>query len=504
MIKEIKPLWEHQRLAAEKAKDRNDFAFFFEMGAGKTLTAITTLRHVYEKNDKLLKTLIVCPPIVIENWKKEILEGSKIKEWNIVPLVGPQKTRVQTFLDNCFKIDGVIHTPIPRIVLVNYEGLLMIDLIKLLHKWRPEVMVYDESHKCKDHKSKRAKSAAAFSDKARYRYILSGTPVLNSAMDLFSQFLILDKGNTFGKNFFAFRAKYFYDRNSTMPKQKYFPDWRIKQHAEEEINQLIMKKSMRITKAQCMDLPPLVVQDFKVELTTEQRRIYDDMKSDFIAYLGDSACVATLAITKALRLMQIASGFVNVEKRGDDGASDRKNISITDNPRAQALKELLEQITPNAKVLVWAVFKENYDTIRRVCESLELDLVEVHGEISQTQKDENVKRFNTDPKCRVFLGHPGSGGIGINLVAASYSIFYSRNFSLEQDLQAEARNHRGGAEIHEKITRINIIAKDTIDEVIAEALSKKINISEKVLKDMLIKEKKVEWNLGNWQNTATQ
>ena len=78
----------------------------------------------------------------------------------------------------------------------------------------------------------------------------------------------------------------------------------------------------------------------------------------------------------------------------------------------------------------------------------------------------------------------GSGGIGINLVAASYAIFYSRSFSLEHDLQAEARNYRGGSERHTKITRIDIVARDTIDEHIQKALSDKQNISETLLKEI--------------------
>lgn len=464
------------------------------MGCGKTLACINILRHKYFQQKRLLRTLIICPPIVIQNWQNEFKANSHIKEWDIIPLVKSQKERVQTMKTFAFRHDEkTVSVPTGKILITNYEAMLMIDLLRLLHQWKPEVLICDESHRCKDQKAKRTKAVIDISLSTKHRYILTGTPILNSGMDIYSQFLILDKGATFGRNFFAFRANYFYDKNSGMPKTKYFPDWQPKLGSMEKINQALTEKSMRVTKAECLDLPPLVVQNIYVELTPSQQKLYDNMKTDFIAYLGDQACVATLAITKGLRLMQIASGFINVEETENGG---RKNIPLADNPRAKALEELLGEITLHSKVLVWAVFKENYDTIRGVCKSLAINFVEVHGEISAAQKQENVQRFNEDPQCRVLIGHPGSGGIGINLVAASYSIFYSRNFSLEQDLQAEARNHRGGSEIHAKITRINLVGKGTIDEVITAALAQKMTISDKILKKIMLTElsKKGEGN----------
>lgn len=477
--------WQHQLQAIDRASKTDEFALFFEMGCGKTSTAINILRDKYFSKKRLLRTLILCPPIVIDNWKKEFLAHSAIQSHDIIPLTKAQKVRCEHLKTFGFKLN-LREEPMPagKIVITNYEAMQMLDLVRLLHKWKPEVIICDESHRCKDPRAKRTKTVLEFSLRADFRYLLTGTPILNSAMDIFSQFYILDKGETFGKNFFTFRAKYFYDKNAGMPAQRHFPDWQIRPKSLEQINKLVAKKSMRVTKAECLDLPPLVVQNIRVELTTSQKKLYDDMKKNFIAYLGHRYCVANLAITKGLRLMQIASGFLNVE--GVSSGDPRKNIQLEDNPRAKALEELLREITPNSKVLVWAVFKENYQTIRDACKIVGADFVEVHGEISAAQKQENVETFNNNEKCRVLIGHPGSGGIGINLVAASYSIFYSRNFSLEQDLQAEARNHRGGSEIHAKITRINLIGKDTIDEIITDALAKKISISDTVLKELLL------------------
>ena len=133
------------------------------------------------------------------------------------------------------------------------------------------------------------------------------------------------------------------------------------------------------------------------------------------------------------------------------------------------------------KIIIWAVFKDNYSAIRKVLEKDGINYVEIHGGITGKKKFEAVDAFNTDDSVRVIIGHPGSGGIGINLVAASHAIFYSRGFSLEHDLQAEARNYRGGSEQHDQITRIDLIAKDTIDERILEALEEKKKTAETVL-----------------------
>jgi SNF2 family DNA or RNA helicase len=465
--------WRHQLDAIERAAALPHFALFFEMGTGKTSTVINCLRWKYSVNGRLLRTLIVGPPIVLENWKNEFALNSNINPKDITVLYGAGAKRKELLIEKGFNEDGSKG----HIFITNYETLtVMPEVFQLLMKWNPEAIVWDEAHKLKSMTSSRTKAAIKISDTARYRYILTGTPVLNSPMDLFSQFRALDKGETFGQNFFVFRAQYFYDKNAGMPKSKYFPDWRIRPDALEKINSRIKRLSARVKKEECLDLPPLVRKNIYIEMGKEQRKHYETMKKDFITFLGDKACTAEIALTKGLRLQQIASGYIKLE--------DGKEIELKDNPRQDALRELLEEITPEHKVLVWACFKQNYEQIRNVCEELKIKFVEVHGEITGKNRFENVDAFNSDPSIRVFIGHPGSGGIGINLVSASYSIFYSRSFSLEHDLQAESRNHRGGSGIHAKITRIDLIAKESIDSLIAERLANKEAISEKVLRDV--------------------
>src|SRR6202041_1640309 len=108
-----------------------------------------------------------------------------------------------------------------------------------------------------------------------------------------------------------------------------------------------------------------------------------------------------------------------------------------------------------------------------------IEFVEVHGGISAAQKQKNIEAFQTDPNVQIYLGHPGSGGIGVNLTISDTSIFYSRTFSLEHYLQARARNHRGGSKEagHEKITHYDLVCEDTIDELAVQKLANKMNMS---------------------------
>lgn len=480
MDKQIPPPWEWQRKARERASQFPHFALFAEMGTGKTRTMIDILRDKYNTNRRVMRTVIFAPIVVLENWRREILKYSNIDPDRIVVLDGTPTQRTRVWHKAMDKFLGNF------IVLVNYDKIIRPDVFAQLAMWKPEIVVLDESHYVKDHTSKRTKAMFKLVDgeydkrrktytrpRVPHRYIMSGTPILNSMKDIWAQYRVLDGGEALGYSYFTFQTRYFFDANAGWKgKQNYFPDWKPLPGAAEQINGLIYQKAVRVTKKECLDLPPLVKKQIFVGMTEEQARLYKEMKKDFVTYIGDKACVADMAMIKAMRLQQIASGYVKLE--------DGTEIELGNTPRMDALRELLQEITPNHKVLVWAHFKANYRQIRKVCDELKIKYVEVHGDAKE-KRQEAIDRFCTDDSVRVFIGNAGSGGIGINLVVASYSIIFSRDFSLAHDEQARSRNHRSGAEIHEKITQIDLVVPGTIDETVLEALNNKTQIAEAVL-----------------------
>lgn len=459
-------LWNHQVKAIEAARVGRSLALFMDLGVGKSRTAIEIVRQKFNEHKRHLRTLIVCPSSVVLNWQNEILKYSKISKSKIFPLKGPLAQREKTLQLE----DGIFIT--------NFEAFAFPNFVNSVLANPPDILIIDESHRCKDNTAKRTKNLIKISKMMElerkdtcYRYILTGTPVLNSQIDLFTQFLILDGGKTFGTNFFQFRGKYFYDKNQFMPKQKHFPDWRAKPESTEQMKELISRISVQAKKEECLDLPPLLKTEVEVELSKEQKRAYEEMKKEFIAFVESGVATASLAITKALRLQQILSGFIKKE--------DGENHVFKDIPRLDTLKDILSDLKDTSKSIVWSIFHQDYDHIKKVCDSLGIKYAEVTGLVKDKQAE--IDRFQTDPECRVMIASQSAGGTGVNMTAANVMIYYSRSYSLEHDMQSEARNYRGGSDIHEKITRIDLVAKGTVDDIVLRALRDKKCLATQIL-----------------------
>lgn len=457
------PPWEHQKAAIDRARELDYFALFFEQGTGKTSCLINILRDKFQNERHPTKTLILCPPIVIENWRREFLKYSHVPDSQITLLTGSASERRLRLKSKGYGI-----------FITNYHSLLMPHLFDLLLEAEFDIVVLDESHKIKSYNSKTSKKALRLGKKARCRYILSGTPILNTASDIFPQIGFLDQGKTFGEKFFEFRSRYFVDFNAAMPRERYFPNWKIKPSSLKEINEAIKPISSRVLKEDCLDLPPLIRQRIDCELLAPQESIYKRLEKEFVAELSQNSQVITdLEIVKGLRLQQIVSGYV----------PDETGVifEFTPNSRIEALRDLLTGLAPTHKIIVWAVFRENFKAIQNLAAELKIPYVSVFGGVPAEEQARRCEAFETDPSIKLLIGHPKSCGVGVNLTAADYSIWFSRNFSLEDDLQAEARNYRGGSERHKSIVRIDLVTPHTIDEVILNALASKQALSDAIL-----------------------
>lgn len=486
-LSETEPPWQHQLDAVSRAKILDSFALFFKPGAGKTRTAIRILINKMHAKNKTLKTLIFTPQAVCQQLRREWFKYTDIKPEKVVVLLGSQKKRCQDFL---YAIENGSF-----IFITNYESLNMPDLFRLLCMWESEAQIWDESQNIKDPKTKRSKQADLIANPhgkpQPHKQILSGTPVLNSPMDIFQQFKILDGGQSFGHNFWQFQGRYFIDRCAVAramgrTQKRDFQLKNIKQDgfdAEKEIKEIISKKAMYADVDKF--LPPEAYITIQCPMTPEQKKAYLSMKNDLVAEVNSGICSVNMAMTKALRLMQIASGFVAID---NDPEQEQQNIKhrFEATPKIEQLRELLEQISQaKQKVLVWAVWRENYEQIKKVCNDLKLKYVEVHGDISPKNKEKAIQDFTNNPDFCVYIGHPRSGGIGLNLVSAAYSIFYSRTFSLEHFEQAKRRNFRGGQT--KPVTHYLLSCEETIDQDVVRALTEKQVISDKLIKEMLVR-----------------
>ena len=326
------PFWKHQAKAVHQAVSRKYYGLFFEMGTGKSATIINILRNIF--NDQIHKTLILCPPIVVENWVEEFQKHSDFK---VITVRGTGVKRAQIIQDNMDK---------NTILITNYETLNMKEARETLFRFKPQVLICDESHKLKSGRSKRTKYCVQLSKISEYRYILTGTPTPNSLMDIFYQMLILDRGQRFGKYVTHFRSKYFIDKNAHVVRFKNFPEWVLRSGAKEEILSKVEDSGMSIKKEECLDLPPLITKTLKCEMAPDQKKAYKSLKKDLVAELSGGFVVGDLAVTKILRLMQIASGYVPLER----DINGKVKIYEFRNPKIAALEEYLESIPENSKV----------------------------------------------------------------------------------------------------------------------------------------------------------
>jgi len=439
--------------------DENNAALFLGMGTGKSLITSNLIRYKMNTHMEILNTVIFCPIIVLENWKRELLMSTRIPEHMIGVVMGSKAKRIK-----------MIKNPQYKVLIINYEAARTTAIKQELMEFSPSIVVCDESHMIKSRTSSTFKAVKEIALSALYKYILTGTPITaGNAVDLWSQFNFLDNGETFGERFYSFQSKYFINKNAGWDHPKAFPLWIMNPSLEPEFKERLHSKSVFMETDECVDLPDVVSQEVDIPLTTEMKKHYDEVRKDLITWIDgqeDSPLVVTNALTKLLRLSEILSGYMKL--------SDDSIVRFKVNPRTDALMSLVEHSAPH-KLIVYAIFRQNYKDIAEALDKKKIKYVEIHGSISAKQKLENVDTFNDmDNEVRVAIVNPVSGGVGINLKSAKYRTFYTRGHSMKDYLQAKARNERAGSiDIHKKIFHYDLVSKGTIDESILCSLKEK-------------------------------
>lgn len=439
------------------------FGFLFEMGCGKTLTAIAVAGAGYQAG-KISRVLIVAPTSVVAVWPKEFQEYADFK-YTIKTLLGDKAKRLKA-LDDLEKFPFSAM----KVAVINYESTWRDGIFEKLLEFDADLIIADESQRIKTHDAAQSKAMHQLGDKARYKMILSGTPIQNDAIDIFSQYRFLDP-TIFGQNFYAFRGRYAimggFNRKQVV--------------GYRDLDGLIKKEhsiAYRVTKGEALDLPEQTFENRYVSFSPKEKQLYDRLKRDSYAELdGGGQISATTVLTKLLRLQQLTGGFLV----GDD--QDRPQL--VSRGKLDALEDILHDyvLEGKKKLVIFARFLAEVHEIEKLASGIlgkeRKKAVAIYGDIKKELRGDIVKQFQTDPDTMVFIGQIDTAGTGITLTAADTCVYYSVNFNYATYSQSLSRIHRIGQ--RNACTYIHLLVEGTIDELILRSLAKKEDLAKTVV-----------------------
>tara|TARA_R110000782_G_scaffold97916_2_gene183021 strand:+ start:8313 stop:9755 length:1443 start_codon:yes stop_codon:yes gene_type:complete len=463
--------YKHQLEALKRSWNKQEYAYFMEMGTGKSKVLIDNISILYDKGG-INAAIIIAPKGVYRNWSEKEIPAhmpdhilKRIGVWN----PAPTKTQKKELTD-LFEVTDDL-----KILIINVEafstkkGVAFVEKFIRLHN---VLIAVDESTTIKNPKAQRTKNLLKLAINTKYRRILTGFPVTQSPLDLYSQSAFLSEDLLGHNSFYSFQNRYAQLINRNMGART-FRQVVGYQHLE-ELTTKVNEFSYRVLKKECLDLPDKIYQRRLVELTPEQKKVYKELKDYAMAELDSHETVSvTSVLTQILRLHQVVCGFV----RNDQG----NEVEVKSN-RLDELIDILAEV--QGKTIIWANYQ--YD-IKRILKTIQElagteSVATYYGETPDEERQEIIRRFqNPDSPLKYLISNTQTGGYGITLTEASNVIYYSNNYDLEKRLQSEDRAHRIGQT--NKVTYIDLVAKGTVDEKIVKALRNKLNLAQEVLGD---------------------
>tara|TARA_R110001583_G_scaffold7411_7_gene36731 strand:- start:274 stop:1716 length:1443 start_codon:yes stop_codon:yes gene_type:complete len=462
--------YDHQREIFEGSWAAENFALFLEMGTGKTKLAVDTAAALFEVS-RIDTVLVIAPKGVYGNWvEKEIpvhlparIE-SKILLW--------QSNHTKAFKEQIREL-AQPHTAMHWLVM-NVEAMSTkkgADVAtKFLQMNARSLVIVDESTTVKNRNARRTKAVVKLGKLARYRRILTGSPVTKNPMDLFSQCAFLDQRLLGFKSYYAFQNRYAVVRSRRLGSRSFQEV--VGYQRLDELHENLERFSARVLKEDCLDLPDKIYTSRNVALTSEQNDAYAQMQKLALAQLkGGELSTTASVLTQIMRLQEICCGHL----RTDDG-----EIQVLPSNRMDELLTVVDEMM--GKVIIWATWV--YD-IENIVETLRHKYGPraaegFYGATPQESRHDIVERFqDPDSELRFFVGNPKTGGYGLTLTAATNMVYYNNGYDLETRIQSEDRAHRIGQEHH--VLYVDLISRGTVDEKILAALRGKINLAQQVL-----------------------
>ena len=426
------------------------------------MTAIAIAGAAYAAG-KIERLLVVAPTSVVAVWPKELQEYAEFK-YTCRTLLGDKASRLKQLSDlEKFPFKAL------KVAVINYESTWRDGIFEALQEFDADMIIADESQRIKTHDAAQSKAMHQLGDQARYKLILSGTPVQNNAIDIYSQYRFLDP-TVFGKNFYQFRNRYAimggFNRRQIV--------------GYKDMDDLIRREhsiAFRITKEEAIDLPEQTFEVRHIQMDKKLTDLYQRIKRDSYAEIETGGQItATTVLTKLLRLQQLAGGFLVT----DDAAKPQ----LVSTAKLEALSDIVQDyvVDGGKKLVIFARFvpevKAIIDLMKKVLPDRK-KAVSIYGEIKKEDRGAIVQQFQTDPDTVVFVGQIDTAGTGVTLTAADTCVYYSKNFNYAAYEQSLSRIHRIGQ--RNTCTYIDLVMEKTVDEMINRTLAKKEDIAKTVV-----------------------
>ena len=463
--------YEHQLKALELSWKKSYFAYFMEMGTGKSKVLLDNIAMLYDQG-KIDGALIVAPKGVIGTWYNQEIPTHLPDHIENVPVLWQANiTKGQSKkLGTLFKTGEELH-----ILIMNVEAFSTqkgVDFASKFLSCHNCLMAVDESTTIKNPDAKRTKNICKLAPFAKYKRILTGSPVTKSPLDLYKQCDFLEPELLGHTSYYTFRTRYAVMKTANFGGRSV--QIVVGYRNLEELSQKLKPFSYRVLKDDCLDLPPKTFMKRIVKLTPAQEKVYKQMKHLALAEMEGKQMTTATVLTQLMRLHQITCGHFTA----DDGT-----IKDINNNGLDELLSVLDEV--EGKAVIWAHYQYDVECIiERIRKEYGFEsAVDYYGLTPASERQDNIEKFQNDEKCRFFVGTTQTGGYGITLTAASTMIYYSTGYDLEKRQQSEARIDRIGQKF--PMTYIDIMAEDTVDERIVKALRKKVNIATQIMGEKL-------------------
>ena len=394
---------------------------FSEPGTGKTLSALWAADYLM-KLGKVRRVLILCPLSIMHSaWMGDI--NSSIIHRSAVIAHHPQAARRIEMIQRDYEI-----------VITNYEGLnLIAEEVKA--DGRFDLVIVDEANAYKTPTTRRWKALNSILTPNTYLWMMTGTPASQSPVDAYGLAKLVNPDGV-PKFFTAWR-------DQVMNKVTMFK-WAAKADAKDKVHDAL-QPAIRFTKAQCLDLPPVVTVTRLVPLTPQQKKYYELLKDRMLVQAAGETITAVNAAAGVSKLLQISCGAAYTD--------DKEVVTFDSAPRLAVLEEILEET--DRKVIIFALFRSTIDTISQHLTKKGIANECIHGDITPSKRGMTINRFQNEPNPRVLVMQPAASAHGITLTAADTVVFYGPLMSVEQYIQCCARADRKGQDA-DKVTVIHI------------------------------------------------